>query len=134
MFEEGVAIGAVSEGDIEDLGVFERLLYAGPDDLIIVFRLDYGDGDARLVEKEVVRFLGFTALDRLAANDDSAFREVYFLPKLGHHIPFAVWTDKCRSDELGADVRFGEFFFVHLSDLINAEREPRVRLRSSSAL
>ena len=90
MFEEGVAIGAVGKGNVEDLGVFERLLHTGADGMIVVFRFDDGDRDARLVEKKVVGLLGFAALDRLAANDDTALREIDLLPKLGHHIPFAA--------------------------------------------
>ena len=113
MFEEGVTIGAVGKRDVEDLGVFERLLHAGADGVIVVFRFDDGDRDAWLVEEKVVGLLGFTALDRLAANDDTALGEVDLFPKLGHHMPLAAWADQCGGDELGADVRFGESLLIH---------------------
>ena len=114
VFEEGVAVGAVGEGDVENLGVFERLLHAGADGVVVVLGLDDGDRDVGLVEEKVVGLLGFAALDRLAANDDAALGEVVLLPNLGHHIPFVpALADKCGRDELGADVRFGEAFLVH---------------------
>jgi hypothetical protein len=60
-------------------------------------------------------------INRLSSNDDTAFREVDFLPDLGHHIPPVAWADQCGRDELGADVRFGEFLLVHSSDSNYAE-------------
>jgi hypothetical protein len=90
VFEERVAIGTVGKRNVEALCVFERLLHAGADGVIVVFRFDDGNRDARLVKKKVVGLLGFTALDRLAA-----------------------WTDHRGSDELRADVRFCESLLVH---------------------
>ena len=114
VFEEGVAVGAVGEGHVEDLGVFERLLHAGADGVVVVLGFDDGDRDVRLVEEDVVGLLRFAAFDRLAANDDAALGEVDLLPDLGHHVPLAaVRADERGRDELGADVRFGEFLLVH---------------------
>ena len=91
-----------------------RLLHAGADGVIVVFRFDDGDRDARLVEEKVIGLPGFTALDRLAANDDTALGEVDLFPQLGHHIlSAAVWTDQRGSDEFRADIRFGESLLIH---------------------
>ena len=66
------------------------------------------------VGKDVVRLQRVTAFDSLATNNDPTFREVDFLAKLRHQVPlFPFRTYKCGGDELGADVRFGERFFVH---------------------
>ncbi len=126
VLEEGIAVGAVGERNVEDLGVFERLLHAGADGVVVVLGLDDGDRDVRLVEEDVVGLLGLAALDRLAANDDAALGEVDLLANLGHHVPLAaVRADERGRDELGADVRFGEVLLVHSPDLIYAESEPR---------
>ena len=57
----------------------------------------------------------------LAADDYAAFREVDLLPQLGHHVPLAAaGADKFGRDELRADVRFGEFFFVHAASFVGS--------------
>ena len=114
MLEEGVAVGAVGKRHVEDLGVFERLLHAGADGVVVVLGLDDGERDVRLVEEDVVGLLGLAALDGLAADDDAALGEVDLLADLGHQVPLvAVWPDDRGRDELGADVRFGELLLVH---------------------
>ena len=114
VFEKGVAIGAVGEGDIKNLGVFERLLHAVPDRVVVVFGFDDGDGQVRLVEKKIVGLLGFSAPDGFAPDDDTALCEVGLLAELGHHVPAsALGAAERRRDELGPNVRFGEGFFVH---------------------
>ena len=114
VLQKGVAVGAVGERHVENLGVFERLLHAGADRVVVVLGLDDGDRDVRLVVEDVVGLLGFAALDRLAADDDPALGEVGLLADLGHHVPLAaVRADERGRDELGADVRFGEGFLVH---------------------
>ena len=52
VFQEGVAVGAVGERNVEDLGVFKRLLHAGADGVVVVLGLDDGDRDVRLVVEE----------------------------------------------------------------------------------
>ena len=72
------------------------------------------DGEVRFVKEEVVGFLGLTAFDRLAPNDDAAVGEEGFFADLGHHVPFvAIRANQRGRDELGADVRLGESFLVH---------------------
>jgi hypothetical protein len=83
--------------------------------MMVVFCFDNGDRDARLIVEKVVGLLGFSALNRFTANDDTALREIDLFPKLGQQIPLADWTDQCGGYELGADVRFGESFFIHRS-------------------
>ncbi len=114
VLQEGVAVGAVGEGNIEDLGVVQRLLHAGADGVVVVLGLDDGERDVGLVEEDVVGLLGVAALHRLAANDDPALGEVDLLADLGHQVPLvAIRADQRGRDELGADVRFGEGLLVH---------------------
>ena len=114
MFQKSVAVGAVREGDVQNFRVFEGLLHAIAHGVVVVFGFQDCQWKIRFVGEDVVGFLRFTACDCLASNDDPAFGEVEFLPDLGHQVPFvAVQADKRRSNVLGADVRFGELFFVH---------------------
>src|SRR5437879_900331 len=81
---------------------------------LVVLRLDDRDRDARLVGEDVVDLLSLATLDGLAANDHAASGEVDFLPKLRHEAPFRAVGPKDRgSNELGADIRFGQFLLVH---------------------
>ena len=89
VLQEGVAVGAVGERDIEHLGVLERLLHAVADGVVVVLGLDDGEREVRLVEQDVVGLLRLPASDRLAANDDAALGEVGFLTDLRHHVPLA---------------------------------------------
>jgi hypothetical protein len=66
-----------------------------------------------LVEQQVVGLLGFAPLHGLAAHDDAALGEVDLLADLGHHIPLVAARADGGSDELGADVRLGQFLLVH---------------------
>ncbi len=52
VFEEGIAVGAVSEGNVEDLCVLEGLLHAIAYSMLVVLGLHDGQRDIRLVEEE----------------------------------------------------------------------------------
>ena len=79
--------------------------------MVVVLRLDDGDGDVRLVVEDVVGALGLAAGDHLAANDDPALGEVDLLANLRHDIPARLLHG--GRDELGADVALAEVFFIH---------------------
>ena len=68
--------------DVEGRGILESLLHAVADGVVVVFGLDEGDGDVRLVVEDVVGALGLAAGDQLAADDDPAFGEVDLLANL----------------------------------------------------
>ena len=114
VFEKGVSIAAVGEGDIKNLGVFEGLLHAVPDRVVVVFGFDDGNGQVRLVVEKIVSLLGFSAPDGFAPDNNPALCEVSLLPELGYQIPAStLGAAERRRDELGPDIRFGEGFFVH---------------------
>jgi hypothetical protein len=72
--------------------------------------LDDGDRDVRLVVQDVVGALLLAACMQLATNDDTALGEADFLANLGVEIPASCCDGWCN--ELGADVTFGEFFYL----------------------
>ena len=114
VFEESITVRAISKRHVENLSVFECLLHAGADRVVIVLCFHDRDGNVRLVEEDVVGFLGFAAFHRFAANDNAAFGKVDFLAKLGHHVPLgSVHANDRWRDELRADIRFGESFLIH---------------------
>ena len=97
-----------------NLRVFERLLHAIADGVVVVLGFKDSEGQIGFVRKDVVGLLGFTALDGLPANDDAAIREIGFLADLGHHVPFfSVRAEQRGRDELRADIGLGKGFFVH---------------------
>jgi hypothetical protein len=72
----------------------------------IVLCLDHGQWDVGLEVKDIIGALALAATDQLAAHDDTAFGEAYFLADLQHLVPtrFAQgWRD-----ELGADIALAE--------------------------
>jgi hypothetical protein len=80
------------------------------DSVVVVFSLDKGDGDVRLVVKNIVGTLGLAAGYQSAANDDPAFGERDLLSNLRQDVPACLFDS--RRDELGADVAFAEVFLV----------------------
>ena len=100
-----------TKGNIEGAGVFERLLHAVADGVVVVLGLDQGDGDVRLVVEDVVGALGLAARDQLAANNDPAFGKADLLANLRLNVPARLHDG--RGDELRADVAFAEVFLVH---------------------
>ena len=85
--DEAVAVGGEDKRDVERRGVFEGLLHAVADAVVVVLGLDEGDGDVRLVVEDVVGALGLAAGDQLAANDDAALGEADFFADLRHAHP-----------------------------------------------
>jgi hypothetical protein len=74
-----------------------------------VFGLDQGNRNVRPVIEDVVGTLGFATGMQLAPDDDAALGEGDFLTNLRVQIP--AGSGERRSDELGADVAFGEGLF-----------------------
>ena len=130
VFQEGIAIGTVSEGDIENLCVFERLRHARAESLVVVLGLQHGEREVGLVVEDVVGLFGLAAPDRFATHDDAAFGEIDLLTHLRHDIPLrAIRSDHSGSDVLGADVGLGEVFFVHPGGLAGNSYEAEASKR-----
>ncbi len=51
MLQEGVAVGAVGEGNVENLSLFEGLLHPGTDGVVVVLGFDHGEGKVLFVGK-----------------------------------------------------------------------------------
>ena len=111
MEDEAVAVRGEDEGDVERVGVVQRLLHAVADAVVVVLGLDQRERDVRLVVEDVVGALGLAAGDQLAADDDAALGEADLLADLRHLIPARLAHG--GRDELGADVAFAEGFLVH---------------------
>lgn len=81
------------------------------DAVIVIFGLDKGDRDVRLVVENDVGLLRLPARYQLAAHDDAALGEKDFLPNLHHLIPTGALDG--RQDEFRADIAFSEAPFIH---------------------
>ena len=108
---EAVAVAAENEGDVEDMGVAEGLLEAGADRVGVILGLNDGDGDVRLVIEDVVGALLGTASVDFSPHINAPVGETYLFAYLRVEVPRC--GHERRGDELGADVAFGEGFFVH---------------------
>ncbi len=122
---EGIAVGGKDEWDVESLGVSERLLHAACDLVFVVLRLDHGDWRFAAGVEQVIRFFPLASCDQFPPDDDTARSEEVFLPHLGHLIPPRRLDG--RRDELGADVRLSEGFFVHGSSEPHSHTNPSLR-------
>ena len=87
VFEKSVTVAAVGEGNIQNLGVFERLLHAVADAVIVVLGFDDRNGQVWFAVKEVIRLLGLPAPDGFSPDDDTALSEISLFPDLSHQIP-----------------------------------------------
>ena len=104
MKEEGIAIAAEDERDIERLSVAEGLLDAGVDRVIVVLCLDDGDRDIGLVVENVVSPLPCPTGMEFPSDLNPPIREADFFANLGIDVPTRRHEIGC--DELGADVAF----------------------------
>ena len=111
MEDETVTVGGENEGDIEGGSVFETLLHAVADAVVVVLGFDKGDGDVGLVIEDAVGAFGFAARNKLSTNDDPPLGEADLLANLGHLIPTSLLYG--GDDELCTDVAFSEEFLVH---------------------
>jgi hypothetical protein len=87
MEHEAVAIGRKDEGNVERVGVLQRLLHAVADAVVVVLGLNKSKGDVRLVVENVIGAFGLAAGDELAPDDDPPLGEANFLANLRHLIP-----------------------------------------------
>lgn len=78
--------------------------------MAVVFCLDDGDGEIRLVVENVVGAFGLLAGDEVAPDDDSPFGKPDLLAKLRQLIPSSPLHR--RRDELGADVALAKRFLI----------------------
>ena len=111
MKDKAVAIGREHKRDIQCHRIVEGLLHPVTEAVVIVLRLDDGDGDIRFVVKDVVGALGFAARDELPPNNDATLGEINLLADLHHPIPARAFH--CGANELGADVAFAQVFLIH---------------------
>jgi hypothetical protein len=58
----------------------------------------------------------FGAGMQLAPDNNPPLGQRKFFTDLGGHIPSGLFQGRC--DELGADIPFGELFFIHVSTLL----------------
>lgn len=65
MKQEGVAIGAEDEGNVERSGVIQSLLHSTADAVVIVFGFDERERHVRFVGQQEVCELPFPSSDRL---------------------------------------------------------------------
>ena len=111
MKDEAVAVAAEDERDFEGFGIAECLLDACSDSVVVVFRLDDGDGDVGLVVENIVSaFLCATGVE-FSPDIDAPIGEGDFLANLVLDVPTRRFD--LGRDELCADVAFAEVFFIH---------------------
>ena len=114
VFQKGIAVGTVDEGNIEGFRAVQRLLHAVTEGVVVVLCLNKGEWEIGLVNENIVGFSGSSAAHRLPANGDPAFREVDLLAHLRHEVPLLpVCADQRGRDELGPNVCFGQGLLVH---------------------
>ena len=113
MENKAVAVGREHKRHVHHLGVFESLLHARADSVIVVLRLDDGKGEVRFVVEQVVGLFGFAAPDSLPPDNHAPSCEKCLLPDLGHQIPVAA--DDGGGDELRPNIRLGELLLIQIS-------------------
>ena len=79
--------------------------------MVVILSLDNGDRDVRLVVKNVVGPLSLAACMDLSPHINPAIGEIDLTADLEILVP--AGTDDVRSNELSANVAFGEVFLVH---------------------
>src|ERR1019366_10159432 len=111
MENKAIAIGRKHEWDVEGHRVVERLLHSVADAMVIVLRLDDGNGNIGLVIKDVIGALGSATGNELSPDDDTSLGESDLLANLHHPVPARAFH--CGAYELGADIALAEVFLVH---------------------
>jgi len=111
MEHKTVAIGRKYKRDVERYRVVEGLQHPFVDAVIVVLRLDDGDGDIGPVLEDVIGAFRLATGHELAPDDDAPFGEGHLLADLHHPVPACALH--CGAYELGADVALAEVFFVH---------------------
>ena len=86
--------------------------------MLVVLRLDHGDGQVGLVIKDEVGPAGFTTAVQLAPDDDAALGEANFFAHLLVHVPAGLLDG--WGDVLAADVPLGKRLFVHNTNFLSS--------------
>ena len=111
VLKEAVTVGAVGEEGVKGFGVFQGLLDAGVEGVVVVLCFDDGDGQVGLVgvEKDVVGEHGFAAHGEFVADADGAVGEVVFFADL---VELPPGFFKGFGDVAGSDFGFAEVLFA----------------------
>ncbi|MCY1299428.1 hypothetical protein D9M70_489560 [compost metagenome] len=111
MEQKAIAIAGEHEGHIQRLGITQGLLHTGTNRVLVVLRLDHGDGQVGLVIQDEVGTAGFAPAVQLAPDDNAALGEADFLAHLLVQVPASLLDG--WGDVLAADVPLGKQLFVH---------------------
>lgn len=106
MEQKPIPIAAEHAGDVEYPGIIECLLDTCPHGVGIVLRLDDGDGDIRLIIKDIIGPLALTTGGEFAPHINLACRKRDFFEELGVLVPASGFEG--GGDVLGADVPLGK--------------------------
>lgn len=112
MKQKCIIVGEEDEGDIQCLGILQRLLHAATDGMVVVFCLNEGNRNVRFIVEDIVSEIGFAAGDEFAPDNDSPFGEADLFANLRQLIP-SCFRNGGR-DEFRADVAFAQRFLVEV--------------------
>ncbi|RMP29324.1 hypothetical protein ALQ25_200115 [Pseudomonas coronafaciens pv. atropurpurea] len=88
--------------------------------MLVILRLDHGDGQVPLVAEDVVGALVLSTAVQLAAYDDAALGKAKFFEHLLVHVPAGLLNG--WGDVLAADVPLGKRLFVHNPNSLSSRR------------
>ncbi len=110
---KAVAVAGEAEGNIQQLGVVERLAHACANGVLVVLGLDHRQGNVGLVEQGVVgaQHRAFVAVGLVAAHHHAPCPQGVFAKDLVQTIPSSLLHG--GADELVADVAFRKVGLVH---------------------
>ena len=111
MEQKAIAIAGKHERNVERFGIAEGLLHAGAERVLVVLRLDDGNGQVLLVIEDVVSSTRLATAVHFAAHDNASLGEADFLTYLLMQIPASVTNG--RGNEFAADITLGKRFLVH---------------------
>src|SRR5438876_943012 len=112
MKDKTISVGRKHKRNVEGDGIVEGLLHSVADTVVVVFRLNDGDGDVGLVIKDVISALCLATGDELSPDDDAPLGEGDLLANLHHPVPARAFH--CGAYELGTDIALAEVFLVHV--------------------